>query len=185
MSDKYTTRHAARLYNVKSEQTIRNWIKEFAEFFSARVSPGKGTDLLLSREDMTVLDLIASMRAERRPVDEIHATLRSGQRGNNPDYTPEQLDALTGGDFENYLSTQLNTLKLELEDVTRERDELRTVVRPLQDDKIRLETEKEGLEKQLDDAKNQIHLAAERERKLLREIGKLEAMIDLLKSKNE
>lgn len=185
MAEKYTTRHAARLYGVKTEQTIRNWIREFAPYFSAQASPGRGTDLLLSAEDMSVLHLIGSMREDRRPVEEIHASLGAGQRGDKPEYTPDQLEALSRGDLESYLSTQLNVLKLELEEAARERDELRTIVRPLQDDKIRWETEKEGMEAQLQEMRNQMQQSAERERQLLREIGKLEALIEIMRSKEE
>ena len=108
----YTTKHAQKIFEVKSDQTIRNWIKEFQEFLSVEATPGKGSDLQLTDDDMRVLDIVASMRAERRPAEEIFATLRSGQRGNVPDFTPEELDVLVRGDYEKYLSTQVSELNL-------------------------------------------------------------------------
>lgn len=109
----YTTRHARRLYNVKSDQTIRNWIKEFQEFFSPNTAPGRGIDVQLREEDMSVLALIAQMRAARRPNEEIYATLKSGQRGDLPPYSPDQLEQMVTGDVEKYLSTQADEMRIE------------------------------------------------------------------------
>jgi len=153
----YTTRHAQRLYNVKSDQTIRNWIKEFQEFFSTNISPGKGVDVQLTDDDMRVLELIASMRAERRPAQDIYATLKSGQRGTLPDYTPEQLEALVKGDIEQYLSTQVNELNYQITDLTdklelanRDMERLREALQPEREARIRAETERAAIERQLE-----------------------------------
>lgn len=192
MNQRYTTRHAARLYNLKSEQTIRNWIKEYAEYFSASVSPGKGIDLLLSDEDMAVLDMIASMRTDRRPADEIHAALRSGQRGSLPHLTAEQLEALARGDIENHLSVQLNNLRVELDETKRryeealaetrsKLEEAETRLRPTQDELLRAKTQLERMDK----VEALLEAAAEREKALLREIGQLEGAIQLLKDQKD
>jgi len=153
----YTTRHAQRLYNVKSDQTIRNWIKEFQEFFSANISPGKGVDVQLTDDDMRVLELIASMRAERRPAQDIYATLKSGQRGTLPDYTPEQLESLVKGDIEQYLSTQVNELNYQIAELTdklelanRDMERLREALQPEREARIRAETERTAIERQLE-----------------------------------
>jgi septal ring factor EnvC (AmiA/AmiB activator) len=160
----YTTRHAQRLYNVKSDQTIRNWIKEFQEFFSANTSPGKGVDLQLNEDDMRVLSLIAAMRAERRPVQDIFATLKAGQRGDPPDYTPEELDVLVQGDYENYLSTKLSETNVKIMDLTtqleqanRDIERLREAIQPEREARIRAETERSALERRLEDMNADLH----------------------------
>ena len=53
---------------------------------------------------MRVLSLIASMRAERRPAQDIYAALKSRQRGELAEFSPNELDALVQGDYESYLS---------------------------------------------------------------------------------
>lgn len=191
----YTTRHAQRLYSLKSDQTIRNWIKEFQEFFSANSAPGKGVDVQLTDDDMRVLELIASMRAERRPAQDIYATLKSGQRGTLPDYTPEQLESLVKGDIEQYLSAQVNELNYQIADLTdkldlakRDMEQLRESVQPEREARIRAETERAALERQLEGISSEVQemrrryeaqVQDERERneklmeKYLREIAEL------------
>jgi chromosome segregation ATPase len=162
----YTTKHAQKLFEVKSDQTIRNWIKEFQEFFSVDATPGKGVDLQLTREDMQVLDLIASMRGDRRPAEDIHATLKSGQRGNAPEYSPEQLDLLVDGEYEKYLSTQLNELNVKIEQLTKENDELKSSIQPVRDKNIQLEAERVALDKQMEELKNQLEKERERSERI-------------------
>jgi chromosome segregation ATPase len=152
----YTTRHAQKLFDVKSDQTVRNWVKEFQEFFTIDATPGKGVDLQFSEEDMRVLDLIATMRSERHSSEEIYATLKSGQKGNPPAYTPEELDLLVKGDYEKHLSTQVNELNLKIEQLTRENDELKSAIQPVREQSIRLEAEKSSLEKRIEELSREL-----------------------------
>jgi len=197
----YTTKHAQKLFEVKSDQTIRNWIKEFQEFFSIDATPGKGVDLQLTSEDMQVLDLIASMRGDRRPAEEIHATLRTGERGNIPEFSPEQLDLLVDGEYEKYLSTQLSEFNLKIEQLTQENEELKSSIQPIRDKNIQLEAERIALDKQIEELKSQLEKERERSERvadqertrgqeqlerLLREIAELRyKMGQMEKDKNE
>jgi hypothetical protein len=173
---------------VKSDQTIRNWIKEFQEFFSANTAPGKGSDIQLTDDDMRVLDLIATMREDRRAADEIYASLKAGQRGNVPRFTPEELDPLVKKDYESYLSTQLNELSLQIDLLQRENAELKAAVQPVREQNIRLETEKAAAEKRIHEMMSE--LQAERERnntlveKYLREIAALHYKIGQLEKRD-
>ena len=196
----YTTKHAQRLFSVKSDQTVRNWIKEFEEFFTVNATPGKGVDLQLSIEDMQILELISSMRADRRSSDEIHATLKSGQRGKEPELSPEELDMLTGGDYEKYLSTQVNEMNLRIDQLSRENEELKNALQPLREKNVQLETERSALRDQLNELKGQLEdqrsrnqqsIDQERNRgqeqleRLLREIGELRYKIGQLEKDQE
>lgn len=163
----YTTKHAQKLFEVKSDQTIRNWIKEFEEFFSVEATPGKGVDLQLTEEDMCVLDLISSMRSDRRSSDEIHATLKSGERGKPPEYTPEELDLLVKGDYEKHLSIQVNELNLKIEQLKRENSELKTSIQPIHDRNIELEAGRVVLEKQIQELKEQLEHERERSERIV------------------
>jgi chromosome segregation ATPase len=158
----YTTKHAQKLFEVKSDQTIRNWIKEFQYYFSIDATPGKGVDLQLTEDDMQVMDLIASMRGDRRAADEIHATLKSGQRGNKPKHTPEELDILVDGEYEKHLSTRVNELNFQIEQLTQENEELKSAIQPVRDKSIQLEAEGLALEKQITDLKTQLENERER-----------------------
>ena len=175
--DMYTTKHAQKLYEVKSDQTIRNWVKEFEEFFSVDATPGKGVDLQFTEKDMSVLDLIARMRADRRPAEEIHVTLKAGQRGDTPSYSPEELDLVVHGDYERYLSTQVNDLNLKIEQLTRENDELKAAIQPVRDQSIRMEAEKVALGRRIDELTGELQEERKRNEALmeryLREIAEL------------
>ena len=162
----YTTKHAQKLFEVESDQTIRNWIKEFEEFFSVEATPGKGVDLQLIEDDMRVLDLISSMRSDRRPSDEIHATLKAGERGNPPEYTPEELDLLVKGDYEKHLSTQVNELNIKIEQLEQENSELKTSIQPIRDRNIELEAGRVALEKQIQELKEQLEHERERSERI-------------------
>lgn len=166
----YSTKHAQKLFDLRSDQTIRNWIREFEEFFSFNATPGKGIDLQLSVEDMQVLDMVASMRAERRPAEEIYATLKSGQRGNAPEYTPEELDVLTRGDYDKYLSTQINELALKVELLTKENTELHAALQPVRDKNIQLDAERLILEKQVNELRSQLEEDRRRADRMLEQV---------------
>lgn len=173
----YTTKHAQKIFDVRSDQTIRNWVKEFQEFLSVDATPGKGTDLLFSEEDMRVLDLVAAMRANRRPAEEIYATLKAGQRGEAPQYTPEELDVLVSGEYDKYLSTQLNELTQKIEQLTREKEALEAAFQPIRDKSVRMEAEKDALQRRVDELSEQLQEERQRNEKLmeryLREIAEL------------
>jgi septal ring factor EnvC (AmiA/AmiB activator) len=194
--DMYTTKHAQRLYNVKSDQTIRNWIKEFQEFFSANTAPGKGVDVQLTEDDMRVLSLIASMRAERRPARDIYATLKSGQRGEPPEFSPEELDALVQGDYESYLSTKLSEsnvkimdLTTQLEQANRDIERLKEGLQLEREARIRAETERAALERRLEDMAEEVQSLRDRNEKLmekyLREIAELRYKMGLLEKRED
>jgi regulator of replication initiation timing len=196
----YTTKHAQKLFDVRSDQTIRNWIREFQEFFSFDATPGKGIDFQLTEDDMRVLDLIASMRADRRPADEIHATLKAGQRGKPPEYTPEELDLVVRGDYEKYLSTQVDEMSLKMEQLTKENEELRSSIQPIRDENIHLKAEHVALEKQIEELRTQLEQERQRSERiadqertrgqeqlerLLREIAELRYKMGQLEKKSD
>lgn len=126
---------------------------------------------------MRILDLIASMRDDRRSTEEIYATLKSGQRGNSPVYTPEQLNLIVRGDYEKYLSTQLSELNLKIEQLTQENEELRSAVQPVREQSIRLETEKASFDKRIQELTSELQEERKRNEAMmeryLREIAEL------------
>jgi len=162
----YTTKHAQKLFEVRSDQTIRNWIREFQEFFSFDATPGKGVEFQLTEEDMQVLDLIASMRSERRPAEDIYATLKTGQRGKSPEYTPEELDLVVRGNYEKYLSAQMDEMSLKMEQLTKENEELRSLIQPIRDENIQVKAEHAALENQVEELRMQLEQERQRSERI-------------------
>jgi septal ring factor EnvC (AmiA/AmiB activator) len=153
-------------------------------------------DVQLTEDDMRVLSLIASMRAERRPARDIYATLKSGQRGEPPEFSPEELDALVQGDYESYLSTKLSEsnvkimdLTTQLEQANRDIERLKEGLQLEREARIRAETERAALERRLEDMAEEVQSLRDRNEKLmekyLREIAELRYKMGLLEKRED
>lgn len=76
----YNVSDLARRFHVSNE-TIRQWTKEFGQFLSASARPAPGLHRRYEFADLEVLSLVADMRADHALFDEIHASLQAGERG--------------------------------------------------------------------------------------------------------
>lgn len=74
--DKITVAEASNRFTI-SEQTIRKWAAEFADYLSAGASPGKGEVRAFTQDDMTVLATIARLRSNKVSYKEIHSALKA------------------------------------------------------------------------------------------------------------
>lgn len=156
----YTTGTTATLMKV-SRETIRTWAEEFAPYLSSAANPGDGKHRQFTDEDLAVLSLVARFKSLGRTYDDAHDALRSGER--------DTLDtsAITGASNSReivLLEAQISSLRQQLTDATRERDTALTAAAV--DRALREQTQEraESLEAEV--------------RKLMREIGRLEARID-------
>jgi len=145
----YTTRQAQQLFGKSANQTIRNWIREFQEFFSVNTAPGKGISILMTVEDMQVLTVIAQMKETNRPSDEIYATLKSGQRGEIPSIAPGDLEKIASGDFQKHLVTQRSALVVKIEQLENQLQATLEALTSEREARIRAETKMEGRTEQL------------------------------------
>lgn len=69
-----------------AKETIRQWSIEFAEYLSPSATPvEKGKHRLYTDEDWMVFSLVAEMKDRGVTYDEIHLSLKNGQRGDAPD----------------------------------------------------------------------------------------------------
>lgn len=152
----YKTRHICTLFDI-SEETVRVWVNEFAEYLSPTATPGKHKQRTFTDRDMAILSLVAEYKGRGRTFAEIHFALKSGQRGVAPAIPPEQMDAITSTDRESQLAFQNQHLQRDLVEVNERLQkalgELESL-RDVRDENIRLKAQIESVrehEKQLID----------------------------------
>jgi len=167
----FTTKHAQALFRVASAQTIRNWANEFQAYLSPSAKPGSGNARRFTEDDMRVLALVAEISSQGKPFEAIHAALASGQRGELPNLTPEEIDVLVAGEIERQLSLQLHEARETAQRLQEELDALKLVVQPLRDETIRLKAQLEEAHKRVDDYRQQLREQQEILRRVEREAG--------------
>lgn len=79
----YSSRHIQQVFNI-SRETVRNWAVEFSEYLSIAANPGGGRARQFEDADMHVFALIAELKDKNMLFSDIHAALKSGQRGDMP-----------------------------------------------------------------------------------------------------
>lgn len=62
-------------------QTVRGWADEYSDFLSNDATPAKGGTRSFNDDDLKVLVLVASMRADGESFDSIRLALANGRRG--------------------------------------------------------------------------------------------------------
>lgn len=142
----YRSQHVATIYGITIE-TVNVWAREFSKYLSPTANPGQRKTRLFTQEDMTVIDLIASLRKQQVTYEEIHATLASGQRGNLPDVEPEQVQAIVSTEHETRLALENERLRMaliEAQSALKKAEEDLTQLRELEDKALRLETQIEA-----------------------------------------
>lgn len=167
----FTTKHAQLLFRVASPQTIRNWAKEFASYLSPSATPGSGSTRRFSPEDMKILALISELSGQGVSFDEIHAALASGQRGQVPNLSPEEMDVLVAGEIERQLSSQLDETRQLANRLQEELDALKTQFQPLHDENIRLKAQVEDRGLRITELSQQLREAQEKIEQLAEEKG--------------
>lgn len=165
----YTTKEVAALYGVTIE-TARAWSEEFAAYLSPTANPGHKKTRQFTVEDMTVFDLIATMKREGKVFEDIHTALAADQRGQPPALDSEDMRAIILNESEKRLVLEIEFLRQTLTQVEAEREALRTKAAradELERENIRLNAENEFLRERL---------------KLEREIGEKEGELRALRN---
>lgn len=142
----YRSQHVATIYGITIE-TVNVWAREFSKYFSPTANPGQRRTRLFTKDDMAVIDLIATLRKQQMSYDDVHANLASGQRGNPPEVDPEQVQAIVSTEHETRLALDNERLKMALVDaqqaLKKAESELARL-RDLEDKAIRLEAQIEA-----------------------------------------
>jgi DNA-binding transcriptional MerR regulator len=169
----YSSKHLELIYNV-SHETVRRWAEEFAEFLSVTANPGKGKHRIFTDEDMQVLSLVAEYKDRNSTYEDIHAALRSGQRGDMPTLPPPEVQAIVLGENEKRLALELDYLKRALQEAQHEARRAEVI----REENIKLKAQMEMTEQRVGDLKDQIEQlgaqlikAQDEIRKLSREVG--------------
>jgi DNA-binding transcriptional MerR regulator len=180
MSD-YRNSDVQALFGVSSE-TVRAWSEEFSEYLSPTATPGTGKHRVFSDEDLRVFAYISSARASGMDTDEIHAGLRSGQRGD----VPTVLDTRS---MEIGVNLQLSIARRQIDDLQQELEISRSRESELQHKLIRAETRLEETEKNTEQRLSELRIALEQSREgrdgLLRQIAKLEVLLEIAEKQNK
>lgn len=169
MAAEYKSRDLQQLFN-KSNETIRVWSEEFRQYLSPTATPGDGRHRLYTADDLKVLALVNEMRGQGARSEDVHASLQAGSRMEIPESTVEQALTLQSS--------------IELDKAL---DRIANLETQLQDAHVQIA----GLEKQLIQANTRLELKSEQDEdrtdlqaeiaRLNREMGKLEARIDIMK----
>lgn len=156
MSDKYQSRHLQSMFDISSE-TVRNWAKEFEVYLSPSANPPKGKYRKFTEEDLRVIALIARMKDDGAIFEGIHEALQDGARAEPPAVPDELLDIASS-------PAGLQMINM-LQDLTRRVAELEnSEQKQLKSEIIRLRESRDGL---------------------LKEIGRLEARLEIAKEDKE
>lgn len=156
----YTTTKASEIFGVH-EQTVRGWASDFEEFLSETANPKSGETRLFTEEDMRVLAYVSLKRKENAKIT-----------------VPQLLDQLAVGNREDLPLTPAKFVESELEQVRSERDMLAKKIQELE---IRYGVYEIDNNRLAEDNKR-LH---ERVEALNREIGKLQAKVEMLSGNNK
>lgn len=88
--DFFTTSGVAKLFEV-TDQTVKNWAREFATYLSPTATPGDGKRRQYTSDDLEVFALVHAYKGQGLGYEDAHAALRTGQRGDVPDERAQAL----------------------------------------------------------------------------------------------
>lgn len=93
----YKTNDIETIFNI-SHQTVKTWAAEFAGYLSPTATPEKGRQRVFTDDDLRVFALVSVFRKQGKTYEDMHAALRTGQRGDMPDVPePSTLPANASG----------------------------------------------------------------------------------------
>lgn len=139
----YNTRQAASIYRV-TPQTINVWAKEFSHYLSATANPGGKRQRQFNREDMSVFSLVSEMQKQNLAFADIHASLASGARGDEPLVEPEEVKAIVSGEIESQLALEndrLRSMLIQAQTSLKKAEQDLARLREVEDENIALKTE--------------------------------------------
>ena len=150
---KYQSRHIQNIFKVSTE-TVRQWSMTFEKYLSGNANPGKGRQRSYNDDDLKVFTTIDRMKSEGKLFDDIALHLASGQRDDLP--------------------LEIESAMVDIV-ASPEGLELFHVVKGLVERVAQLE------HREVDDKDLEIDRLRQSERELLKQIGRLEAHLEILK----
>lgn len=185
----FTTKHLATLYG-KSETTIRNWAIEFAEYLSPTATPQTGKNRFYTVEDLKVFALVAEMKDQDQTFEQIHIALQSGQRGNPPDLSEQDIHTMAIGERERRIALEVEALQrtiVQLRQDLREAQEKAAQVAQVTLENAQLKAALEYTRTDLEMGRMQLREAQQRIEALAKELGEayVKGVLDTLREKGD
>ena len=160
----YTTGTVSSLLRL-SRETVRTYAEEFERHLSNLAMPGEGKHKQFDEKDVRVLQTVATMKRMGSTYSEIHTALDEGRLADSPDMSV--LSPLGSTTALTVLERRVTDLTTELQAVTKERDEARALLLPLERENAANKALRESAEARA--------AALEKEvRELIKQIGRLE-----------
>jgi predicted RNase H-like nuclease (RuvC/YqgF family) len=170
----FSTREVAAYFN-RTEQTIRAWANEYQVFLTVNANPGDGKNRSYSVEDMTVFALVSEMKKQRQADETIHASLRSGSRGEAPQISERDLKVLTATEGEKRAAIEISALRnhvIDLQERLAAAEARAAQVEQTNIEKAKLETELGIRNTDLEAARQELKQAQQRIEELNRQLGR-------------
>jgi len=169
------TSQIASLFQV-SHETVRMWCAEFERHLSPRANPGRHQRRVFTEDDMAVLALVASLKADGLTFQDIHASLDNGERGEPPPIPDDdEIEGLIPQDARKQLAVKIQQLEDELEDAHAENERLKIQIEETQRTSLRHEVRAEMLQEQLQKAEDRMQKLLDERGQLEREIGSMQS----------
>jgi DNA-binding transcriptional MerR regulator len=142
----YRSSHVATIYDI-STHTVGTWAREFEEYLSPTANPGTKKQRMFTTEDMRVFSLVSELQKQGMAFAEIHANLKSGNRGDAPVIEPNEVQAIVSGEVETRLAIENQRLKqamVDAQDALKKAQTELAKMREVEDDNIRLRAQLEA-----------------------------------------
>jgi len=115
-----------------SDNTVRNWVSEFEDFFSPNARKERGRQRTFTEADVLVLATIATLRNDALEFSEIQKRLNAGFRVEHPGVANFGVDTRMVPTAAVEQLIDATELRIELEQVRVERDKLLDMIEQLQ-----------------------------------------------------
>jgi len=152
----YSSSQVAAIYGITT-QSVNRWAREFEEYLSEAAKPGGSKTRQFDKQDMEIFSLVSEMQKKHLTYEDIHASLKTGARGDAPLVDPDEIQAIVSAGGETRLALENERLKTMLIDAQDALKKARTDIvrlRETEDEVVRLKervANKESSEKQLRD----------------------------------
>lgn len=157
----YNSKQISDLCDISLE-TVRVWSEQFSEYLSPTANPGRRRTRQFTEEDMQVIVLVADMKKQAHTFNDIHASLKSGQRIDvtellaKLDEQTEETDTPTTDLIKSKSITSLPMLQAEYDKLLTKLEALQQAQQEKQEENIRLQVRLELMQEQLQDLKEQV-----------------------------
>jgi DNA-binding transcriptional MerR regulator len=184
----YTSRHLATLFDVTVE-TIRLWTIEFAAYLSPTAQPVPNKTRQYTQDDLEVLTLVAKLKSEGSTFADIHANLKSGQRGTATVRNPEEISQISTASREQRLVLEVERLQRLMVQMQQELETQRQIaeqVTTTREENVRLQARLENSQRERERLEQQVKELADRIEYLAREAGReyAKGFVDAIREKS-